>query len=302
MSRANALRNAGARALLVSLWDFAVYVALAVLLGAVRMLPYNARVGVTGWAARHLVAPLADIRKRVYSNLEYILSDVTEKEKERIYRDCVDNFGRLIIEILSRDEFRQRVGNFEIEGPGLAAIERARTEGRSVIVVSGHFGNYDTGRVALISRGHRVGAIYRRFNNRYFNAYYEKAVRQIGEPVFVKGRAGTQSLVRFLREGGVLAMLIDQHAAEGADLEFMGKPARTILSAARLAIRYDALVVPYYGVRKENGLDFRAIFEAPIEHGDPAVMTQLLNDSLERQVRAHPGQWFWIHQRWRDRN
>ena len=282
--------------------DYAVYLALAVLLGTARLLPYVTRVKVTGWAAQWLVAPMTDIRKRVVSNLDYIFIDMAEEEKERIYRECVGNFGRLIIEILSKDQFFRRVPTFQLEGPGLMAIEQATREGRSVIVVSGHFGNFDTGRISLISRGYRVGAVYRRFNNKYFNAYYEKAVRRIGEPVFAKGRGGTNSLVRFIRKGGIVALLGDQYANEGADLEFMGKPAKTILSAARLAVRYNALLIPYYGIRKANGLDFRAVFEAPIKHGDPFEMTQLLNDSLERQVRAHPGQWFWIHNRWKIRN
>ncbi len=279
--------------------DYAIYLTLASLLNLVRLLPYATRVGVFGWIVKWLIAPLTDMRRRVFANLDYVFPNTTYKEKTRIYRECVDNFGRLIIEILSEDQFSERYPRFEHEGPGLKAIEQARMEGRAVLVVSGHFGNFDTGRISLILRGYSVGAVYRRFNNRYFNSFYEKSVRKVGEPIFVKGIGGTSGLVRFIRQGGIAALLCDQHASGGADLEFMGKPAKTVLSAAHLALRYNALLVPFYGVRKANGLDFRCVFEAPIEHGDPSEMTQQLNDSLEGQVRANPGQWFWIHNRWK---
>jgi KDO2-lipid IV(A) lauroyltransferase len=135
--------------------------------------------------------------------------------------------------------------------------------------------------------------------NPWFNAHYVRAISGIGTPLFPRGRRGMADMVRHLRSGGVLGLLIDQHMRHGAELTFFGHRALTALSAAELALKYDALVVPTYGIRQPDGLSFEVVVEAPIPHGPPEAMTQALNDSLERLVRQHLGQWLWIHRRWK---
>jgi KDO2-lipid IV(A) lauroyltransferase len=66
-----------------------------------------------------------------------------------------------------------------------------------------------------------------------------------------------------------------------------------------MALKYDCLLVPVYGIRQPDGLHFTLLVEDAIPHGDPAVMTQALNDSLAAQVMARPEQWFWVHRRWK---
>ena len=58
-------------------------------------------------------------------------------------------------------------------------------------------------------------------------------------------------------------------------------------------------MVPGYATRRDNGIDFDLVVEAPIPHSDAVTMTQALNDSLEAAVRANMDQWFWIHRRWK---
>jgi KDO2-lipid IV(A) lauroyltransferase len=87
----------------------------------------------------------------------------------------------------------------------------------------------------------------------------------------------------------------------GEPLTFFGREARTALSAAELALKYDAALVPTYAIRQPDGLTFEIVVEAPIPPGTAAEMTQALNDSLERLVRGHIDQWFWIHRRWKSR-
>jgi KDO2-lipid IV(A) lauroyltransferase len=135
--------------------------------------------------------------------------------------------------------------------------------------------------------------------NPYFNAHYVKTMEAFGGPVFPQGRKGTAGFVRHLKSGGQLVLLFDQHVFGAPILDFVGKPARTALSAAELALRYDALLVPYFGIRQPDGLSFDTILEEPIPHSDPLTMTQAMNDSLSAQIRAHPDQWLWMHRRWR---
>lgn len=268
-------------------------------IGALLLLPYGWRVPLCGWVMSRLVAPLAGYDTRVRDNLARILPDLPEAEVRRLMRAVPNNVGRTLIEIYSGPAFIARTTRSEPKGPGLAALDRAHAEGRPVILVTGHFGNYDASRAALIARGFRVGALYRPMSNAWFNEHYVRAISRIGTPLFPRGKKGLGEMVRFLRGGGMLGLLIDQHMQHGARLHFFGHEALTALSAAELALKYDALVVPTYGIRKENGLDFDIVVEEPIPHGTPEEMTQALNDSLERLVRDHLDQWFWIHRRWK---
>lgn len=262
-------------------------------------LPYRWRVPICGWVLSRVIAPLAGYRQRIRDNLALVLPDLSKAEVARIVRAVPDNVGRTVIEIYSGAEFVAHAVRNPLSGGGVAALDAANTAGRPVILVTGHFGNYDASRAALIARGYRVGALYMPMANRHFNEHYVKAISGIGTPLFPRGRAGLSDMVRHLRSGGMLGMLVDQHMVHGEELTFFGQGALTALSAAELALKYDALLVPTYAVRKADGLSFDIIVEPPIPHGSPEAMTQALNDSLERLVRQHLEQWFWIHRRWK---
>jgi len=262
-------------------------------------LPYRWRVPLCGWVLSRIIAPLAGYRQRIRDNLALVLPNLSEVEVARIIRAVPDNVGRTVIEIYSGAEFVAHAVQHPLTGEGVAALEAAHRAGRPVILVTGHFGNYDASRAALIARGYRVGALYMPMANRHFNEHYVRAISGIGTPLFPRGRAGLSDMVRHLRSGGMLGMLIDQHMSHGEELTFFGHEALTALSAAGLALKYDALLVPTYAVRKDDGLSFDIVVEPPIPHGTPEVMTQALNDSLEALVRSHLDQWFWIHRRWK---
>lgn len=262
-------------------------------------LPYRWRVPLCGWILSRIIAPVAGYRRRVRENLALVLPDLAQDEVDRIARAVPDNVGRTVIEIYSGAEFIAHAVSQPLTGDGVSALEQAHKDGRPVILVTGHFGNYDASRAALIARGYRVGALYMPMANPFFNAHYVQAISGIGTPLFPRGRAGLSNMVRHLRSGGMLGMLVDQHMRHGEDLTFFGRQALTALSAAELALKYDALLVPTYAVRKADGLSFDIIVEPPIPQGTPEAMTQALNDSLERLVRQHLDQWFWIHRRWK---
>ncbi len=262
-------------------------------------LPYTWRVPLCGWLMARVFGPLAGYDSRVRENLTRILPDLPEAEVDRLTRAVPNNVGRTVIEMYSGAEFIERATRHPLTGPGLEALDAATAGKRPIIVVSGHFGNYDAGRTALIQRGYPFGGLYRRMKNPYFNAHYVAAISRLGLPLFARDKRGLAEMIRFLRGGGMLGLLIDQHMAHGARLSFFGHDALTALSAAELAIKYDALVFPIYAIRLENGLDFRIVVEQPIPRGTPEAMTQALNDSLEVLVRQHLDQWLWIHRRWK---
>ncbi|WP_252731246.1 lysophospholipid acyltransferase family protein [Lentibacter algarum] len=265
------------------------------------LLPYRWRVPAMGWVVSRLLAPIAGWRRRIRDNLAHVLPDISEDKAREISLAVPDNFGRTLIEIYSGEAFKKHAVAAPVSGPGYDALEEARAEGRPVILVTGHFGNYDAVRAALIARGHNMGALYRPMRNPYFNAHYVRAISQIGEPMFEQGKRGMMQIVKHLRKGGVLGILTDLSFGAGEELDFFGKPALTSLITAELALKYDAALIPVYASRCENGLDFEIIVQAEIAHSDAQTMTQAVNDGLESLVREYPGQWFWIHRRWKAR-
>ncbi|MFN3937235.1 MAG: lysophospholipid acyltransferase family protein [Gemmobacter sp.] len=269
------------------------------LIGGLLRLPYERRVPLAGHAVSRLAAPVAGWPRRIRENLALAWPDLPEAEVRRLVRAVPDNFGRTVIELYSGAEFTARAVAAEPEGPGMAALDAARREGRPVVLVTGHFGNYDASRAALGARGFPVGGLYRPMSNRYFNTHYVAAMEAIGTPIFPRDATGMKGMLRHLRKGGILGMVVDQHMGHGAPLSFFGTTALTALSAAELALRHDALLIPAYGIRQPDGLSFRTVIEAPVPPGTPEVMTQALNDSLEARVRANPEQWLWIHRRWK---
>lgn len=268
-------------------------------MGLALKMPYRTRVRFMGWVMARLVAPLAGYGTRVRENLAHVMPDTPKAEVKRMMRAVANNAGRTLIEIYSGAEFIERMQDVTFEGPGVEIIEKARDERKPVILLTGHFGNYDVPRAALIAKGYDIGSLYNPMKNKFYNAHYVKAIGTIGQPLFPRGRKGYARLLQHLKSGGMIGFLVDVYVHTGPILTFFGKPARTALSAADLALKYDALLVPIYGIRLEDGLNFRVQVERPIPHSDPQVMTQALNDSLEAITRQHMEQWFWIHRRWK---
>jgi len=281
-----------------TLIDWASDRAIRAALWLMLRLPFDLRRELCAWAMTHIAARIGGYRGRIRENLALIFPGMPEAEVTRMTLAVPANLGRTLIELYSGPEFAARISREVLDGPGLAALDAAHRSGRPVMLVTGHIGNYDATRAALLARGFRVGGLYRPMSNRFFNAHYVAAISRIGTPLFPRGRKGLADMVRFLRSGGMVGIVLDQYMADGVPLSFMGQEAMTSLSAAELALRYDALVVPTYGIRRADG-GFDLVIEAPIPHGDPQVMTQALNHSLEAQVRAHMDQWLWIHRRWK---
>jgi KDO2-lipid IV(A) lauroyltransferase len=278
---------------------FAGNLVIRTLLGAVLLIPYRWRIPAMGWLISRVIGPLAGYPQRIRNNLALTCPDLPRAEVDRLCRAVPDNAGRTLIEIYSGKAFIDRALRTTPEGPGLAALEAARAMGQPVFLASGHFGNYNVARVCLRPRGFDSGALYRRMANPYFNEHYLRAMKQTGETMFEQGPQGIRAMVRHLKSGGIVAILHDLFVHGGAPLQFFGQTAHTSLVTAQLALKHNALIIPVYVIRQENGLDFRLILNAPIPHTDAETMTQALNDDLEEMVRAHMDQWFWIHKRWK---
>lgn len=279
--------------------DFLLNLVLRGVIGALLLLPYAARVPLMGWLMRRVLGPLAGYRRRAQDNLALIWPAMPVAAREAIAAQALDNVGRSLIENYSAVPFKARMARLVPQGPGMQVLLEAKAAGRPVLLLTAHFGNYEAARASLLGQGLQVGALYRPMSNRYFNAHYIKTLDAMGGPNLPKGRRGLAGFLKHLRGGGTMALFFDLHAGDGVQVSFLGRPARTALSAAELALRYDAPMIPVYATRAANGLDFDVRVEAPIPLGTALEMTQAVTRSLEARIAATPGQWFWIHRRWK---
>mgnify|MGYP000309155780 FL=1 len=278
------------------------YLTNAFIVGLIRLalvLPYKARIAFVGWVVQYVIGPVAGYRTRALDNLAMIWPQMSQERRTEIASKCLNNVGRSFIENYSARDFPKHMAKNTPTGAGVVALEEAAQQGKPVILVTGHYGNYEAMRACLVARGYDIGGLYRNMKNPYFNAHYVQTMEAFGGPVFPQGRRGTAGFVRHLKEGGQLVLLFDQHVFGAPSLDFLGQPANTALSAAELALRYEALLIPFYGIRQADGVSFETVLEAPVPHSDAVTMTQALNDSLSARVEADPEQWFWVHRRWR---
>ena len=268
-------------------------------LNILKIFPYRSRIHAGSLIFRIFISPLTGNKKRIENNLNFVMPNLLENEKSELASRCLHNIGMTMFELLSPKEFKLAGQRAKVLGPGIALLERARDESKPVILISGHFGNYDVIRANLISKGFELGALYRPMNNPYFNATYLKSISNIGVPLFARGNSGMAEMMKFLRHGKSIALLIDQHMSNGEPLKFFGKTAFTATSAAKMALKYDAMLMPFFVLRKGGTSNFDLHFEAPIEHSNPIKMTQDFNDRLEARVKENPDQWLWTHKRWK---
>ncbi|NYS26264.1 lauroyl acyltransferase [Rhodobacteraceae bacterium 2376] len=269
------------------------------LIGVLLWLPYRWRVPLMGAIAARVIAPLIGYRRRIRRNLAHICPDLPPADVERLVRKVPDNLGRALIEQFSGAEFMAHAAAQPIGGAGLEALLQAHAAGRPVVLATGHLGNHLAGIAALRARGLQPGGLYMPMTNPAVNRRYVRALSLFLDPAFPRGREGLARMLRFLRQGGTVGILTDQDMPHGAALDFMGKPARTALSAAEIALKHNALLVPGYALRQPDGLSFRIVIDPPIPHSDPVTMTQALNDNLAGHVRGHMDQWLWTHRRWK---
>ena len=262
-------------------------------------LPLSLRLKMIGAILRSVVSPSLGYKRRAMENLNHIYPEMQLKEKNRIADAVCDNAGRTFIENYDVQSLKARLSNVPIQGDGFLALKEARETGKPVILVTGHFGNFEAPRAALVARGYQIGGLYRPMSNPYFNAHYADNMHRLSGPVFEQGRRGTAGLFRHIKHGGMGVLLFDIYDRRGTPIDFLGQPAPTLTSAAEIALKTKALLITMFGLRKQDGMSFDIILEPPIAHSNALNMTIEMSQRLEKMVNRFPEQWFWIHRRWK---
>jgi KDO2-lipid IV(A) lauroyltransferase len=193
----------------------------------------------------------------------------------------------------------------------LDALLAAHAQGKGVLILTGHFGNFEVATTAgLASFPQAKGKFHfvrRPIRPEWLDRLVTRRFRAAGFGVLPK-RGGLDAMLDRLAAGDLVVFPFDQHAnrKDGVRVEFFGHPAGTFRSLAVIALTTGAPVVPAASWRDETGhhvLRFESPL-APIEHSDTneaiRLNTRAYNRALERMIVRRPEQWWWVHRRWKD--
>lgn len=187
----------------------------------------------------------------------------------------------------------------------------AMCTGRPVIVLSGHFGNWEMATSTFGIFGFPMGVVARDLDNPRLHGWFERFRQYTGHRLLSK-KGGGSDMVNYMENGAHLALLADQDAgSRGLFVPFFGKDASTFKSIALLALQYRAVIVVGYARRLPD--DFRNrrwvhyemgcedVIDSLQYDGADAVrqITERYTQSLEQAVRRAPEQYFWVHRRWK---
>lgn len=122
--------------------------------------------------------------------------------------------------------------------------------------------------------------------------------------MFAKGAAGARAALGHLRQGGYLAMLVDQKLNDGIAVPFFGRPAMTTPALAGFALHFRCPLIGAH-VRRLGPARLQVVVEPPLalpdsgdRAADIAALTLRVNQTLEGWIRAQPEAWLWLHRRW----
>ncbi|HEX8279834.1 MAG TPA: hypothetical protein VF551_00535 [Chthoniobacterales bacterium] len=147
---------------------------------------------------------------------------------------------------------------------------------------------------------YRFGAVYQKLANPYIDRHLRRTRARSGIALFDR-RTELLKCVRFLREGGVIGVLVDQSAGyAGLWTPLFGRLTSSSTLAATLSIRTGLPVVPL-AMYTTGRARWKLRIGAPVfpECDDPEILTAQINRLLEEQIRASPADWLWGHNRWK---
>ena len=271
-----------------------------------KLLPMDKSASLCSFLARK-IGPLIGVTKIARRNLENIYQDSIDVDQT--IDDLWDNFGRYIGEFpfinkLSEEELTKRV-TFS----GLEKIEDLCQNNQPFMLFLGHQANWDIVIRKINNIYPKFGIVYRKANNPLVDKEILSERNNDSNVIMItKGPSGARGLVRAIKSKMSIAMLVDQKMNDGIEVPFFGKPAMTAPAIARLALQYNYPIVPCQLIRNGRSSNFEIKIYKPLKidktgntEQDCYNIMKTINQMLEKWIRQHPGQWFWFHNRWKEK-
>jgi len=257
-----------------------------------------------GTAAFHL-AP--GERAKALASLSVAFPELGEEGRRELARRCFRHLGTAVMEMVVAPRLGDRFDALvDCSGDALAAMERAAASGKGGVCVAAHLGNWELQAWGVARRGLPLHAVGKENVDPRLTRLIDRFRASGGVRNVWRGQPGAAvALLRALRKGELLAMLIDQDTnVQNVFVPFFGRPAATPRAAADLVLRTGAAALVCLIHKREDGTYRASSEELEVPHtGDPerdvVELTARFTARIEAAIRAHPEQWVWMHQRWK---
>ena len=265
---------------------------------ALNILPFESRVYWGGQVCSLILPLVRSFYERVDKNLKLIYPNWSHQKRKEFIKENSKMIGKSFVELMFNKEFQHRSHRIKYNKKELMPLIAAKKINQPIIIISGHIGSWEAVRAVLKNYDLTSAALYQRNRNVFYERLHLKAIKEGGEPIFEVGRSGTRKMITLIKSGGVVALMIDQAVKGGQYFKFLGLPAKTSTAIAEISMKYDAMLIPAYGIRTDNS-DIKVTFDKPIELKSVSYITKEMNLSLEKRIIEAPTQWYWPHRRWK---
>jgi len=247
-------------------------------------------------------------RKVILQNLHRVYGEELPMERKRLLKGIYRNFVYLWMEVLQTSLLTKENLDEHFDFYNREVLDKIVAEGRGLVLLSGHFGNFEWLAQYFAMTGLTAYGIVKRQSNPYVNELIEAIRTQKGARIIYTKDAMAQGM-EALRKKNILALVADQDARHrGVFVDFMGLPSSTPVGPAVFHLRSKAPMYFIASIRKDYG-KFDVWIEPVSDHvehlevNDENILriTQKHTSALEKWVRKYPDQWFWMHKRWKTR-
>jgi len=278
-------------------------------LKTVGLLPRSLARGAGAAVAKVLLAFSPRLRKTAEFNLRLAFPGWSEAQRQDTIREMTRSLGWMAAEFARLPRYSCENIAEAIVLDGHENFLEGQRRGKGVLFLTAHIGAWELSSYAHALYGYPLHYTARPLDNVRLDALVNRYRGLSGnEPIFKNESA--RAILKILRDAGTIGILADQNTMpqEGVFIDFFGKPACTTAGMARVALHTGAAVVPGYAVWDHSLQKYRLRFESPLElirTGDPErdifLNTQRFAKVTEDIIRRYPGQWVWIHARWKTR-
>ncbi|HEY8514469.1 MAG TPA: lysophospholipid acyltransferase family protein [Candidatus Binatia bacterium] len=254
---------------------------------------------------------LPEVRELSLEHLALALPELGRDAHERLVRDMFRGHARSVIEIVRMADLAARIDDV-VSTEGVEILDEALAAGRGVIAVTGHIGNWELLAAYFGMHGYPVTVIATPVKGERLNAENIALRAQFGvETVLRDGPGASRRILRTLKNGRILAILMDQATrGQAVQVPFFGRPAWTPIGPALLAQRTGARVIGAFIHRLPDGrhrISIRRPELPAATGGDVAsrdawveAATASFTALIEQEIRRRPDEWVWWHRRWRE--
>jgi KDO2-lipid IV(A) lauroyltransferase len=268
-----------------------------------KLLPYRLGVsagGLLGFIAYYF---LSRERNRTITHLAQVFGDKSDGWIRRTARRSFTHLGKALLEVMLMNLPRL---SQVVDIRGEENLQNAAGQGKGVIYVTGHIGNWELMAQAVAAR-YPLSVVAAPIEPDEVNDMIVGLRAGMGVRTILRGKPGaSRELIRIFKENRILGILIDQDTdVESTFVKFMGRPAWTPTAAASMAIKFGAPVIFGY-IQRGSDNRHTVTIEGPLdlirtgdEEKDVVANTAMLTNKIEDCIMRNPEQWVWMHRRWR---